>query len=76
MEATTTSKGQIVIPVELRRKLGITEGTRIRFELDEAEECIIMKPITQQSLDRLRGKYRGKGLLKTLMADRKLEKSR
>jgi AbrB family looped-hinge helix DNA binding protein len=76
METTTTSKGQIVIPVELRRKLGISAGTRIRVELDETEQCIILKPITHESIARLRGKYRGKGLLKALMADRKFEKSR
>ena len=76
MKTTTTSKGQIVIPVELRRKLGITEGTRIRVELNEAEHCIILKPITAESIARLRGKHRGKGLLKALMADRKLEKLR
>ena len=75
METTTTTKGQIVIPVEVRRKLGITEGTRIRVEVDEKERLIILKPITRESIARLRGKYRGKGLLKSLMADRKREKA-
>ena len=76
METTTTTKGQIVIPVEVRRKLGIVEGTRIRIELDETEQQIILKPITRESIGQLRGKYRGKGILKALMKDRIKEKSR
>jgi AbrB family looped-hinge helix DNA binding protein len=75
METTTTGKGQIVIPAEARRKLGIIEGTRIRIEVDEKERRIILKPITRESISRLRGKYRGKGILKSLMADRKREKA-
>ena len=76
METTTTSKGQIVIPAEIRKKLGITEGTRIRVELDEKAKQIILKPITRETIARLRGKDRGKGVLEALMADRKWEKSR
>ena len=75
METTTTTKGQIVIPVEARRKLGIVEGTRIRIEVDEAGNQIILKPITRASIAQLRGKHRGKGLLKSLMADRRQEKN-
>ena len=74
METTATSKGQIVIPVEIRKKLGITEGTRIRVELDAATNQIILKPITRESIARLRGKDRGKGVLKALMAERQGEK--
>lgn len=33
MEATVTSKGQITLPSELRRRLGIRQGSRIRFSL-------------------------------------------
>ena len=35
METTATSKGQIVIPSSIRRKLASKEGTRIQIELDE-----------------------------------------
>ena len=31
LEATVTSKGQITLPVALRERLGITEGTKVRF---------------------------------------------
>ena len=76
METTATIKGQIVIPVEIRRKLGITEGTRICIEVDEKTKYIILKPITRESIAKLRGKYRGKGILKALREDRKWERDK
>jgi AbrB family looped-hinge helix DNA binding protein len=76
METTATTKGQIVIPAEIRRKFGIIEGTRIRIDIDEKERQIILKPLTRESIGSLRGKYRGKKLLKSLMADRKWERNR
>ena len=76
METTATTKGQIVIPAEIRRKLGIKEGTRIRVELDEKAGQIILKPITRESISKLRGKYRGSGILKALKEDRKWESKR
>lgn len=30
-EATLTSKGQITLPLEVRRSLGLTAGSRVRF---------------------------------------------
>ena len=74
METTATSKGQIVIPSSMRRKLGIKEGTRIQIELNEDAKEIILKPITRDYVHSLRGKFKGKGLLKSLMADKKRER--
>lgn len=74
METTATSKGQIVIPSSLRKKLGIKEGTRIQIELDEDSGEIILKPITREHVHSLRGKFKGKGLLKALMAEKKKER--
>jgi AbrB family looped-hinge helix DNA binding protein len=74
METYATIKGQIVIPSSVRRKLGIKEGTRIQIEVDEAEQQIILKPITREYVHSLRGKYKGKGLLKALMAEKKRER--
>ena len=74
METTTTVKGQIVIPVDIRRKLGIKEGTRIRIELDEKAKQIILKPIRRETIPALRGKYRDVASLKALIEDRKWEK--
>ena len=33
MSSTISSKGQVTVPVEVRRKLGLVPGTRIEFEL-------------------------------------------
>jgi AbrB family looped-hinge helix DNA binding protein len=74
MGTTTTSKGQIVIPSSIRRKLSIKDGTRIQIELDEKAKAIILKPITRDYVHSLRGKFRGKGLMKTLMAEKKRER--
>lgn len=74
METYATVKGQIVIPSSVRRKLGITEGTRIRVEIDEKSNRIILTPITREYIQRVRGRYKGRGLMKALMADKKRER--
>ncbi len=33
VEATVTSKGQVTLPRELRKRLGIQRGSRIRFSI-------------------------------------------
>ena len=74
LETRVNAKGQIVIPALLRRKYGIKAGTRIHIEVDETTQRIILTPITREHVHSLRGKYKGKGLLKALMADRKRER--
>ena len=59
-EGTVTSKGQLVIPAELRRKHGITAGTRVRFE--DTERGIVLRPVSEDSIDRLFGIAKGLGL--------------
>jgi hypothetical protein len=49
-------------------------GTRIQIEVDEEAQRIILTPITREYVHSLRGKYRGKGLLKSLMAEKKRER--
>lgn len=74
METYATVKGQIVIPSSVRRKLGIKQGTRIEIEVDESGQRIILTPITREYVHSLRGKYKGKGLLKALMAEKQRER--
>ncbi len=74
METRATTKGQIVIPASIRRRLGIKEGTRIEIELYERGQRIILTPITREYIHSLRGKYKGKGLLKALAAEKRKER--
>jgi AbrB family looped-hinge helix DNA binding protein len=74
VETTATSKGQIVIPSSMRKKLGIKEGTRIQIELDEDAKEIRLTPITREYVHSLRGRFKGKGLLKALMVEKKKER--
>jgi AbrB family looped-hinge helix DNA binding protein len=74
METIATSKGQVVIPSKVRRKLGIKEGTYIQIDVDESKNQIILTPVTREYIHSLRGKYKGKGLMKALMAEKMVEK--
>jgi len=74
METITTSKGQVVIPSKLRRRLGIREGTYIQIDLDDLNKRLILTPVTREYVHSLRGKYKGKGLMKALMAEKIREK--
>jgi AbrB family looped-hinge helix DNA binding protein len=74
METYATTKGQIVIPAALRKKYGITEGTRIVIT-DNGRE-IILRPITREYLKRLRGSLKGSGALQVLMEERKKDRER
>lgn len=67
-----TEKGQVVIPVDLRKKYRISKGTRVRI-VDKGGE-IILKPLLKEPVSEGRGLFRkGPSALKTLMLDRKTE---
>ena len=55
-QATITSKGQVTIPLEVRRILGVRAGDKLIFESDEAG--VRVRPIRNQSAF---SKYRGIG---------------
>jgi AbrB family looped-hinge helix DNA binding protein len=74
METTATSKGQVVIPSSVRKRLGITSGTRIHVEVDEGNGQIVLTPITREYIRSMSGRLRGKGLLKELHAEKEKEK--
>jgi len=44
VEATVTSKGQVTLPKELRSRLGIQKGARIRFSIP-AHGAVKMEPV-------------------------------
>ncbi len=73
METIATSKGQVVIPSKIRRQLGIKEGTHLQIDVDENKR-IILTPVTREYVHSLRGKYKGKGLMKAFLAEKKRER--
>jgi AbrB family looped-hinge helix DNA binding protein len=52
--ATLTSKGQLVIPVELRRKHKIKAGTKIQL-LEDQFGRIVLQPLTEDYIDKVMG---------------------
>jgi AbrB family looped-hinge helix DNA binding protein len=71
METKATSKGQITIPSKVRKELGIKDGTILRVDVNEATRQIILTPVTREFVRSLRGKYKGMGLMKALMEEKK-----
>jgi antitoxin PrlF len=55
-QATITSKGQITVPVEVRKILGVRAGDKLMFENDESG--VRVRPVRTQSTF---SKYRGIG---------------
>ena len=74
METVATSKGQVVIPSKIRKQLGIKDGTYLQIEVDTVTKQIILTPVTREYIRSLRGKFKGKGLMKALMAEKKRER--
>ena len=53
-ESKITSKGQITVPVEVRRILGVRPGDRLRFETDS--NGVHIRPVRSMSaLEKYRG---------------------
>ncbi len=55
-QATLTSKGQITVPLEVRKILGVRAGDKLMFEDDESG--VRVRPVRSQSTF---SKYRGIG---------------
>jgi AbrB family looped-hinge helix DNA binding protein len=54
LSGTFTSKGQLVVPAELRRKHGIKAGTKVKF-LEDQYGRIVLQPISEDYIDRVMG---------------------
>lgn len=72
-QAYVTSKGQIVIPVKIRKKFNIKAGTLVYFY--EKDDEIGMKPITAETIRKNIGLLGTKGkLMKALLEEKKKER--
>ncbi|MBI4249429.1 MAG: AbrB/MazE/SpoVT family DNA-binding domain-containing protein [Elusimicrobia bacterium] len=71
--AIVTTKGQIVIPSKLRHRHGIKKGTRVCF-IEQGED-IVLRPVTDEYIDEVRGSIgTGGKALKALLDDKKKER--
>lgn len=41
LEVRLSSKGQVVLPKEIRKKLGLRKGDKLRVEIDEGKNIVI-----------------------------------
>ncbi len=59
-----SSKGQIVLPKEVREKLGIQPGATLRVVVSGGK--IEIEPLPKKLIDRLYGRFSGNKLVKAL----------
>jgi len=74
MEAAVTIKGQVVIPVKIRERLGIKKGTRLHVEERDGE--VILRPLNREYFQRMSGILKGGGLVKALEETRAEDRKR
>jgi AbrB family looped-hinge helix DNA binding protein len=58
--AVVKAKGQVVIPVDIRRRFQIAQGTRVAF-LEESGR-LVLQPVTDEFIDSMRGILAGQNL--------------
>ena len=66
METIINSKGKFVVPSKILEQLGIKDKSFLQIDVNIETRQIILTP--------LRGKYKGKGLMKALMANKRRER--
>ncbi len=69
-----TSKGQVVIPKQLRQKYAIIPSTAIRWV--EKNNGILLIPESSNPIKAARGMLKGTGILKAHLQDKQWEKER
>ena len=58
--AKVKAKGQVVIPVDIRRRFQIDEGTRVAFL--EEEGRLFIQPVTDEFIEGMKGILAGRRL--------------
>jgi AbrB family looped-hinge helix DNA binding protein len=70
-----TTKGQVVIPARIRKKLNIKKGTRLYIE--EKGDEVVLRPVTPAYLDKIAGVLQTEGRLsKSLLRERARDRKR
>jgi AbrB family looped-hinge helix DNA binding protein len=73
MRSTVTSRGQTVIPAEIRRRLGITPQTKLEWRVEG--NVIVVRPIPKDPIGALEGCLKGSGITRSLLEGRREERA-
>ena len=71
---TVSTKGQFVIPSEMRASLGIRPGTRITVTQDGSR--IVLEPVSEELVDKTRGLFSSKPSLSEALKRERRKKDR
>jgi len=63
---TVSSRGQVVIPKEIRERHGITKG--MQFEILDLEDQIVLVPVPEDPVAALRGMFKSDKTIKEMRA--------
>jgi len=74
MQTAVTKRGQTVIPAAIRKRYQIENGARLVW-LDDGETIRVV-PVTEDPLQSLRGRGRGKKLTERLLLERRKDRDR
>jgi AbrB family looped-hinge helix DNA binding protein len=69
-----SSKGQVVIPVKLRKELGLKAGERVAFSVEDHK--LVISANVWGAIDALYGKYAELPLEEDLMEEKRRERDR
>ena len=78
---TVSSKGQLVIPVTIRKSLGIRTNSKVRLTISEDNTKAILEPLPSDPIEALTGIFKGhkgslaRGLVKERKKDMKREEA-
>lgn len=73
MKSTITSRGQTVVPAEIRRRFGLTPADGLEWLVED--NTIRVVPVRQDPVAAFRGQGKGGGA-KRLLAERKADRAR
>lgn len=69
-----SSKGQLVLPKDVRDRISATTGTLLEVEVREG--LVVLRPMAPSALSMVHGKYRDTPLLEALEAEHQEELTR
>ncbi len=61
LQSRISSKGQVTVPIEIRRRLGLKQGDRVEFVLKSGTTVISRTPDRENPFENYRGALKRKG---------------